>query len=487
MKMNLFLWSLFTLLSGATLAAEVIPKVENYRCSSDRRVGCSGLLPLRSKQGSQVGVLDTGEDSFAYRLKILKKAQYSIRIQALIFTGDESGLMIADVLKQKAREGKQVQVIVDGLSNPSVNSQLMYYDLLKAGVDIEGYEPLLGQVTNEVAAQVTEKDPEILNKRFHEKIFLIDAGTPAAVAVAGGLNIANEYFRVGPPPHGVWRDQDVALKGEITSDLKTVFDRNMAYFKELKEKRPELFNTDDWRRWLQAPMQWIDLSPLAFLEKQASVARANLAASRDVNPQFFSSDLRFMQSRPRFKETYIYQTYLKLIEQAQHDILIVNAYFVPDKQITAAIQRANERNVRVTILTNSPETNDMPAITYVGRFSYLKLMSNLHEQLVSSASIYEWQGFRYNEGTIHAKFAVFDNKISLVGSFNLDPRSEHLNSESAVIIDSEQVAARLRSRVFVADLLKSLKISPDDARNFMTKDVPTLFNSLYGFAIRDWM
>ena len=37
-----------------------------------------------------------GEDSFAVRLDALKGARKSIRIQALVFKGDETGLRIAE-------------------------------------------------------------------------------------------------------------------------------------------------------------------------------------------------------------------------------------------------------------------------------------------------------------------------------------------------------------------------------------------------------
>ena len=41
-----------------------------------------------------------GEDSFAVRLESLKNARKSIRIQALVFKGDEAGLRIAGILNR---------------------------------------------------------------------------------------------------------------------------------------------------------------------------------------------------------------------------------------------------------------------------------------------------------------------------------------------------------------------------------------------------
>jgi len=48
---------------------------------------------------NQIGVLENGDDSFTMRIKTLESAKKSILIEALIFTGDESGLYISNILK----------------------------------------------------------------------------------------------------------------------------------------------------------------------------------------------------------------------------------------------------------------------------------------------------------------------------------------------------------------------------------------------------
>lgn len=64
-------------------------------------VGLNGLFPVFGPDECEVAVLQGGEDSFAVRMEALRNAKTSIRIQALVFKGDESGLRIAEVLKQK--------------------------------------------------------------------------------------------------------------------------------------------------------------------------------------------------------------------------------------------------------------------------------------------------------------------------------------------------------------------------------------------------
>jgi phosphatidylserine/phosphatidylglycerophosphate/cardiolipin synthase-like enzyme len=163
-------------------------------------VGGTGLFPARPPDQCEIAILASGEDSFAVRMELLARAKQTIRIQALIFTGDEAGLRVAEVLKQKQAAGVDVKVIVDGLNNPSMQTQWMYFDLKQHGIEIEGYEALGLQLANEIPIPLVTPhyDPLAPNKRYHEKLWIIDAGTPNAEAVMGGLNIANEYFRVDP-------------------------------------------------------------------------------------------------------------------------------------------------------------------------------------------------------------------------------------------------------------------------------------------------
>ncbi len=188
-------------------------------------VGLSGMFPVRAPDACEVAVLQGGEDSFAVRLQTLANAKQSIRIQALVFRGDEAGLRIAELLKQKKAAGLDVRVIVDAFSNPGLQTQWMMFDLKQHGIEVEGYEALALQWLNEVPVPLLtpHTDPNALNQRYHEKMWIVDGETPAAIAVTGGLNIGNEYFRADPwHPDKTWRDQDVVLRGAVVADLVTL-------------------------------------------------------------------------------------------------------------------------------------------------------------------------------------------------------------------------------------------------------------------------
>ena len=82
-----------------------------------------------------------------------------------------------------------------------------------------------------------------------------------------------------------------------------------------------------------------------------------------------------------------------------------------------------------------------------------------------SVQIWEWYGWRHDrdqrtDGTIHAKYAVFDRRYSLVGSYNLDPRSEKLNSETAVVFENGRLSAELARLFYMHDLAYSRPVTP---------------------------
>lgn len=163
-----------------TSASSVLGAEATFTGSPYADVGLAGIFPVRGPTDCEVAVLEGGEDSFAVRMRSLAAARKSIRIQALVFNGDETGLRITELLKRKKAEGLDIRVIVDGLSNPGLQTQWMYFDLKQHGIEVEGYEALALQWLNEVPVPylVPHTEPDALDKRYHEKLWIVDASRP---------------------------------------------------------------------------------------------------------------------------------------------------------------------------------------------------------------------------------------------------------------------------------------------------------------------
>jgi putative cardiolipin synthase len=463
-----------------TSATSVLGADAQFAGSPLPDVGLAGLFPPRGPDVCQVAVLEGGEDSFAVRLETLRNARTSIRIQALVFAGDESGLRVAEVLKQKKSAGLDVRVIVDAFSNPGLQTQWMFFDLKQHGIEVEGYEAMALQWLNEVPipALTPHTDPGALDKRFHEKMWIIDGETDHAIAVTGGLNIGNEYFRAAPDdPDATWRDQDVALRGAIVRDLVTAFDRNFDYFVGVKKSRG-IFNTNLYWDATRKVLDKTGKLPISYKTDPAIVANVARLEARKPSLEFQGATCRFLQNRPRLRETYIQQAYIKLIERAQSEVLIANAYFVPTPSVSQALTDAAKRCASVRLISNSPETNDLPEISLVGRGYYSGLLAVNQTPEVKACGnpdagirIWEWVGRAPGEatrsqGTMHSKFAVVDGERALVGSYNLDPRSEKLNSESAVVFLQRDLSTQLRRRFLEDHLGLGSEVTPEQAAKF---------------------
>jgi cardiolipin synthase C len=429
----------------------------------------AGMFGIRAPAECEIAILPGGEDSFAARMDLLARATKSIRIEALIFTGDESGLRVAEVLKAKHAAGVDVKVIVDSINNLGPQTQWMYFDLKQHGIDVEGYEAMGLHVVNELPLPLLtpfhEKNNP--NKRYHEKLWIIDAGTPAAEAVTGGLNIANEYFRVDPtnvPRY--WRDQDVLVRGAIVDDLTATFDRNWTHFKARDRGIADAI-------WATARKLMAENGPptIKFERRDALVKTVASFEARPLTRDFHGARCRFFQSRPRLGETYILEAYMKLLASAKREVLIANAYFLPTVALRMAIKEAGARCVRVVILSNGAETSDTPGMNPLARAYYRELITDpKHCPTGGGVEIWEWLGKRpgaerQTQGLLHAKYAIADRTTSIVGSFNFDPRSERLNSETAIVFENPELGVQL-TKLFEIDLSTSRRISREEAATF---------------------
>ena len=216
---------------------------------------------------------------------------------------------------------------MDAAANLGWQTQWMYFDLKQHGIEVQGYESLYLEWVNEVPVPFLSpaKDPEAPNHRYHEKMWIVDGETDRRAAVVGGLNIANEYFRVDPSdPDNFWRDQDVIVKGSIVADMVTAFDRNFEHFLKIKESRGAL-NTDLYWQSTREFLDEFGKLTVSYTTRPDLVERVKTMARMKPALNYVNARSRFFHNRPRLGESYIQQAYLKLFDNAEQEIIICNA------------------------------------------------------------------------------------------------------------------------------------------------------------------
>src|SRR5690606_3061338 len=122
-------------------------------------------------------------------------------------------------------------------------------------------------------------------------------------------------------------------------------------------------------------------------------------------------------------------------------------YFVPGDHGVELIRTLRQQGVHVRVLTNSLAATDAPVV-HTGYARYrpqlIELGVELYELRNQIGTPRSQLGrFGSSLASLHAKAVIVDRSTVLVGSMNLDPRSEHLNTEMGLVIPDAGIARQL--------------------------------------------
>ncbi len=349
--------------------------------------------------GNQVTLLFDGPMTIAAMMAAVSEARDSVNLETYLFDQDPLGMTFADLLIAKQKEGVQVSIIYDCVG--TLGTPQAFFDRMQAaGIRLLPFQPVS---PHHMLSRWR------INNRDHRKILVVDG----KVAFTGGVNITSSYARSSlfrstrKAKAGAvgWRDTHVQIEGPAV-----------------------------------AALQWM------FLDNWASQNGDSLP-ERDFFPALASAGdkvVRVLRSQPGSNHE-IFKAYFLAIQGAGTSIHIASAYFVPDVQISKALQEAARRGVDVTIIL--PGVSDSWLTTH-GSHSFYQ------DMLDAGVRIYELK-----TSVLHAKTAVIDGTWSTVGSTNLDTRSFLHNKEVNVVILGDAFGREMEG-AFQDDLKDSREITP---------------------------
>lgn len=245
-----------------------------------------------------------------------------------------------------------------------------------------------------------------INYRNHRKIVVIDN----KVAYVGGFNIAKEYIDLDER-FGHWRDTHLRIHGSAVLSLQVRFilDWNYASGENLLQ-RSELFC-------------------------------GAVSGGRD------KCDIQIISSGPDKTTRQIHDNYLRLINKAEKNIYIQTPYFIPDEAILNALMIAVKSGIEVNIMI--PCMPDHP-------FVYWATYSYIGDMVMAGANCYT-----YNNGFLHSKGMIVDEKVLCYGTANMDIRSFALNFEVNAVVYDRRKASEMVD-IFRKDLEVCRQITRDD-------------------------
>jgi putative cardiolipin synthase len=414
-----------------------------------------------------VHVLDTGTEGLMSRAWLVEHAESTIEVQYFIWSTDNIGILAAEALLRAADRGVKVRVIVDDLLIDAPDASLLA--LAKhPQIDIRIYNPK-ASVGVTLPKRLTNLVTNFrgLNQRMHDKTFIVDG----KVAITGGRNMAAEYFDYHHEYN--FRDRDVLLLGEAVKSMGASFER--FWESPLSVSVEERYNglgimkkhidADDAQvQAIYGELHAYANAPENFEPQVLATVKAAPEEFKKLMPKVVWTGVDFISDIPGKNDRMFSlsgggqttSALAKLVEEAQTQITIQSPYLVMSGEAKALFKRALARGVKVRISTNSlASTDNLPAFSAYRnqRAQLLGMGLEIYEYkpypLVQQKLMHRFAATQNKDLVfgMHAKSMVVDQKIAYIGTFNLDPRSENLNTEAGAVIHDPGIAKQVEAAI----------------------------------------
>ena len=261
----------------------------------------TAILGTPAQRIDSMELLKDGAQLYESQLAAIRSAKRSVHLEAYIFYPGRWADAFLDALRERARAGVNVRVMIDAIGSLRT-SKSHFAELAAAGGRVYRYHPLHWHMLLR------------WNSRTHRNLLVLDG----RVAFVGGAGIADHWSRTEPPP---WRDCTVRVTGPVVSGLQAVF-------AELAGVRGRVAGRPD-----SLPSQ------IESIEASAGEGTCGLAVG--------STPTAGRSTRARVLVQFLLAT-------ARESIELCSPYFVPDFGIRRELLAARERGVRVRIVTGGP-------------------------------------------------------------------------------------------------------------------------------------
>lgn len=356
-------------------------------------------------RADKVRILENPVDASQARVDLIQQAKHSIDAQYYIVGDDYYTLAGLALLRDAARRGCKVRLLIDAQSNkvpPAVQAHLR-----QEGVIVKIYHPFRVDKLLWVFRRMHDKGLNVDHQRM----------------IRGGRNIEGSYY--GYEKRN-FIDRDVYVEGESTREAADYFDElwnsSEVALVRVKTGAAEI---EEGRKSLDAARSRLQKGKIVKL----NTGRDWSAGAREVaRVEFLHDPVGKKEKAPG-----IAQELRKKLRQVRHSVLIETPYLIPTKELLVDLEDARRAGVKkIELITNSLASNDSMMV----QLGYEVAKKDLQKR---GARLWEFKG----PDTLHSKSAVLDDRLALIGSFNIDPRSQHLNTETAVAIYDEAIARQL--------------------------------------------
>ena len=391
-------------------------------------------------------LLADGTNALMSRVALIDEAKHSIDLQYYIFANDATGRLVAQHLLAAADRGVRVRMLIDGID---VRHEIDMFDALNASpnMQVRLFNPFHARKPSILSKAVRLLfSLSRLNHRMHNKSFMVDNN----LAIVGGRNIGNDYFSADRTTD--FRDLDLIAIGPVVKEASRAFDE---YWNSPDAYPVTAFHGERASHYDLAQLRK-DLGRDARHFAHSDYARSATqdyrnGPSGDRRGEWFWGPALLVADLPAKVEMRHDDPALRIgprietmTDQAQHELLLISPYFVPTRQDVRYLVSLVARGVPVQVLTNSLASTDeieVDAGYSRHRRALLEGGVQLYELRPATGAPQPATAMGTSSGvSLHAKAIVVDRQQVFVGSMNMDQRSELLNTEMGIIVDSPALA-----------------------------------------------
>ena len=414
-------------------------------------------------------LLPLGPYALEARLQLIRRARHSLDLQYYVIEDDATGRLLLRSLRDAAQRGVRVRLLVDDLFTSHTDAMLRLL-AEQPNMEVRLFNPfccLRGSTLGRFAGSLG--DLYRVNHRMHNKLLIADG----LFAVAGGRNIADEYFMLGMSSNFV--DMDSFVAGAVIAQLQQIFDHywnsDVVYPVQavVAASVPAAQAAAEFERISpldHAPPELPPVDALGYgpIGEDLDAGRVGLIwapARAFADPP----NKRDKMSPEEAREMSVSKDVRMKIWSAERELVITSPYMIPGPMGITAFQALGQRKVHTVVLTNSLAATDEPLV-HTGYARYrpqlLAYGVDLYEISPERTRRTKRLGmFGSSFGRLHAKTAVVDGHTVFIGSMNLDPRSDTQNTELGIFVESPQLARELLRIINISKLQSAYRVRLD--------------------------
>jgi cardiolipin synthase C len=428
----------------------------------------------RGASAHRVAIMSQGYEALLVRIDLIRSARRSIEVQTFIWANDECGRLLMYELLEAARRGVKVRIVADHLFSEQDPEVVAFLATVHPNLQIKHYRPATSRMKPSltrtlIAGMLSFRD---VNQRMHSKVMIFDE----VVLLTGGRNIENTYYDHSDGLN--FRDRDVLATGPVVKTAREQFELFWEYRYSIPSRK--LVDVDqairEGRHQRPSARENFDFGAY-FSELYDGSDTPRLVAARvyqrlhEVKHAEFLYDAPGKSRRSSQQTKATAQTLRQALERAEQSLLIQTPYLVLSPAAEQMVRQLRSRKsaLRIQISTNSFASTDnlfAYSANYRLRGRYVQdLGLHVYETKPHPESLRQifprydtmceiaarktgrTDGRKGPFLSLHAKSMVVDGAIGYIGSYNLDPRSENLNTEVGLLVEDETFAQELRAEI----------------------------------------